>query len=117
MFADPKRGEIWMVEFTPQVGAELRDPHPAIVISMRGAGALPLRIVVPVRSAQNSISLAHPWMVQLHPTPANGLTKICRADTSQVKSAALERFRRRMGILENDKMMEVLEAVALCIGL
>ena len=44
----PKRGEIWLVDFDPAVGAEIRKARPAVVISVKDIGRLPLRIVVPI---------------------------------------------------------------------
>jgi mRNA interferase MazF len=117
MLLDPKRGEIWMVDFSPQIGDELRDPHPAIVISAKGIGALRLRIVVPIRSARAFDFSPHPWMIELTPSPINGLTKPCRADVFQMKSISIERFGRRMGMLESHDFENVMDAVALCLGL
>src|SRR5579864_3093026 len=44
----PKRGEIWLNDFDPAVGAEIQKIRPAVVISMDNIGRLPLRMVVPV---------------------------------------------------------------------
>jgi mRNA-degrading endonuclease toxin of MazEF toxin-antitoxin module len=44
----PKRGEVWLVQFNPSVGAEIQKVRPAVVLSVDGVGLLPLRIVVPV---------------------------------------------------------------------
>ncbi len=39
----PRRGEVWMVDFDPAVGAEIRKLRPAVVISVDAVGRLPLR--------------------------------------------------------------------------
>jgi mRNA interferase MazF len=44
----PNRGEIWMIDFDPAVGAEIQKVRPAVVISVDTVGRLPLRLVVPV---------------------------------------------------------------------
>jgi mRNA interferase MazF len=44
----PRRGEIWLIDFDPAVGAEIRKVRPAVVISIDSIGRLPLRLVVPV---------------------------------------------------------------------
>jgi mRNA-degrading endonuclease toxin of MazEF toxin-antitoxin module len=41
----PSRGEIWLVDFDPAVGAEIRKLRPALVISVDTIGRLPLRMV------------------------------------------------------------------------
>ena len=49
----PLRGEIWLVQFDPSVGAEIRKLRPAVVISLDAIGRLPLRIVVPLTDWQD----------------------------------------------------------------
>ncbi len=44
----PTRGEIWLVDFDPAVGAEIQKVQPGLVISMDSIGRLPLRMVVPI---------------------------------------------------------------------
>src|SRR4051794_5849040 len=43
----PRRGEIWLIDFDPAVGAGFQKRRPAVVISMDTIGRLPLRMVVP----------------------------------------------------------------------
>ncbi len=31
---NPKRGEVWLVDFSPAIGSEIRDPHPAVIVSV-----------------------------------------------------------------------------------
>ena len=70
----PARGEIWLVRFNPQVGAEIEKMRPAVVVSIDAVGRLPLRIVVPVTAWSSDYALS-PWMIHLKPTGANGLAK------------------------------------------
>ena len=39
----PSRGEVWLVDFDPAVGAEIQKVRPALVISLDSIGRLPLR--------------------------------------------------------------------------
>ena len=43
-----QRGEVWNVNFDPQVGQEIQKIRPAVVVSVPSAGRLPLHIVVPI---------------------------------------------------------------------
>ena len=68
----PKRGEIWLVNLDPTVGAEIqkrlapvgfpdaksetRQTRPAIIISSDYIGKLPLKLVVPITDWKNSLS-------------------------------------------------------------
>ena len=45
---DPGRGEVWDVNFAPQVGDEIAKIRPAVVLNIGPAQRLRLRIVVPV---------------------------------------------------------------------
>lgn len=112
---DPRRGEVWWVDFDPSVGSEQRKVRPAVVVGVDGLGILPLRIVVPITTRRN-LSTSHPWWVDLEPSPENGLSNPSVADALQVKSLSLERFDRRMGAVAANELCEVASAVALCIG-
>ena len=59
---DPKRGEIWNVNFDPTRGDELSNLHPALVMNIRDAGRLKLRMVVPITTGNPGFT-KHFWMV------------------------------------------------------
>jgi mRNA interferase MazF len=44
----PKRGEIWLVNFDPTIGAEIKKVRPAVVISSDAVGKLPIKLIAPV---------------------------------------------------------------------
>lgn len=84
----PQRGEIWLVNFDPSVGSEIRKHRPALVVSVSSVGRLPLRLVVPITDWKVQYS-AWPWFVQLPSDPATGLSKRSGADTFQTKSVSI----------------------------
>src|SRR5215217_2141709 len=92
----PKRSEIWLVDFDPAIGAEIRKVRPAVVISADAIGRLPLRLIVPVTDWQVWYS-AFPWFVHLPASSGNGLSKDSGADAFQTKSVSVTRFVRRPG--------------------
>src|SRR5688572_22396459 len=111
----PQRGEIWMVQFGPSVGAEIRKIRPAVVVSLNTVGRLPLRIVVPLTDWQ--APFAHlPWFVHLPQSSTNGLTKDSGADAFQVKSVSESRFVRFLGLVTSAQMDDIASAVAMCVG-
>jgi mRNA interferase MazF len=112
---DPTRGELWLVNFDPSVGSEVKKKRPAVVLSIPQIGKLPLRIIVPITEWKERYRRA-PWFVQLLPSASNGLTKDSAADGFQVKSVSLNRFVRKMGSLSAAEMDDLAAAVALCIG-
>ena len=113
---DPRRGEIWLISFEPQLGAEIRKTRPAVVLSLESVGKLALRIVVPFTDWQDQYAES-PWLVRVMPDTRNGLAKLSAADAFQVKSVSLQRFVRRLGLMPADAVDEVVDAVALCIGM
>jgi len=111
----PKRGEIWLVDFDPAIGAEIRKARPAVVVSVPTVGRLPLRIVVPITDWKPSYA-SYPWFVEIPATAANGLTKDSGADAFQVKSVSEARFVQSLGQITDTQLDEVAEAIALCVG-
>ncbi|MDH6105639.1 type II toxin-antitoxin system PemK/MazF family toxin [Anabaenopsis tanganyikae CS-531] len=52
----PKRGEIWLVNFDPTVGAEIKKVRPAVVISSDSVRKLPIvQCVSPIKLATYNI--------------------------------------------------------------
>jgi mRNA interferase MazF len=43
-----RRGEIWLINLDPTIGAEIRKTRPAVIVNDDAVGILPLKIVVPV---------------------------------------------------------------------
>lgn len=114
---DPRRREIWDVNFDRTRGDEIRRLHPALVMNVRNAGRLRLRLVVPITSG-NPQFLRHFWMVGIRANATNGLDHDSFADTFQLKSVSTDRFVRKRGeVTSDDLLQEVLSAIALCIGL
>ena len=111
----PRRGEIWLVDFDPAVGAEIQKFRPALVISVDAIGRLPLRMIVPITDWKMQYE-QYPWFVELPASPSNGLAKDSGADAFQTKSVSLSRFVRLLGIVTAAQLDEVASAVALCVG-
>jgi mRNA interferase MazF len=44
----PKWGEIWLVNFDPTIGTEIKKIRPAIVLSSDAVGKLPIKLAAPI---------------------------------------------------------------------
>jgi mRNA interferase MazF len=111
----PKRGEIWLVDFDPSIGAEIRKVRPAVIVSLDGLGRLPLRIVAPLtdwRPAFAGLS----WFVPIPANGSNGLAKDSGADAFQVKSVSESRLGRRLGAITDKQLEDIAIAIANCVG-
>jgi mRNA interferase MazF len=111
----PSRGEVWLVDFDPAVGAEIQKVRPALVISVDSIGRLPLRMVVPLTDWKSQYS-NFPWFVAIPADSSNGLSKDSGADAFQTKSVSLTRFVRSMGTVTSAQLDDVASAIALCVG-
>lgn len=112
--SQPRRGEIWRVQFNPTKGDEIQKIRPAIVLSADGLSGLNLRLVVPITGWKASFTNI-PWIVQLTPSSENGLTKVSAANPLQTRSVSLERFTEKLGVLEEIKLEAVVLALTLII--
>ncbi len=109
-----KRGEVWLVNLDPTLGAEIRKTRPVVVISSDGIGKLPIKLAAPITDWKDSFDL-NPWHVRLEPNSENGLTKISAVDTLQLRGVDAQRFIRRFGQLSSEEMIEVVVAIAIVV--
>ncbi len=111
-----RRGEIWLINLDPTVGAEIRKTRPAVIVSDDAVGILPLKVVVPITDWKDRYEIA-PWMVKLDPEAQNGLSKPSAADAFQVRSLSQERFVRRLGQLPSDTLQSISRALAVVLSI
>ncbi|MCU0427435.1 MAG: type II toxin-antitoxin system PemK/MazF family toxin [Candidatus Kapabacteria bacterium] len=111
-----RRGEVWLVDFAPQVGTEITKQRPAVIVSVNGIAAFPTRLVVPFRERKPFHSTIA-YYAEMQPSPTNGLTKASTADCVQTKSLDQQRFIRKLGELSPAELQSVMDGVALCLGL
>ena len=107
----PRRGEVWVVDFNPTRGAEIYKERPAVVISSDGVGVLPVKLVVPLTEWQEKFG-SNIWHVKVEAPAGSGLDKVSAADTMQVVCASIERFKRRLGRLPAELVDDIAAAIA-----
>ena len=107
----PKRGEIWRVDFDPTVGSEIRKTRPAVVVSSDAAGRLPVKIVVPI-TGWNTAFANNIWHVNILPNATNGLTKESAVDVIQLRGVDTQRFIVRIGQVSSEELVEITCAIA-----
>ena len=111
-----RRGEVWLINLDPTVGAEIKKTRPAVIVNDDAIGILPLKVIVPVTEWKDRYAVA-PWLVRLEPDAENGLDKPSAADAFQVRSVAQERFVRRLGRLSDTAMQEITKALAVVLSI
>ncbi|MFN7906462.1 MAG: type II toxin-antitoxin system PemK/MazF family toxin [Microcystis sp.] len=107
----PKRGEIWLVNFDPTVGAEIKKVRPAVVISSDSVGKLPIKLIAPITDWKTYFSVNF-WHVKIEPNSINGLNKASAIDTLQLRGVDLQRFIRKLGSVSEITMLEIVAAIA-----
>jgi len=110
------RGEIWLINLDPTVGAEIKKTRPSVIVNDDAVGILPLKVIVPITEWKEHYAVA-PWLVRLEPDEENSLDKPSAADTFQVRSVAQERFVRRLGKLSDAAMQEITTALAVVLSI
>jgi mRNA interferase MazF len=110
-----RKGEVWLFNLDPTIGAEIRKTRPAIIVSEDAIQVLPLRVIVPLTDWKDHYNIA-PWMVSILPEPQNGLVKHSAADAFQIRSVSRERFVQQLGSLNNDQVKQILKAIQIVIG-
>jgi mRNA interferase MazF len=110
----PKRGEIWLVNFDPTVGSEMKKIRPAVIISSDTVGKLPIKLVAPITDwkpyfAQNI------WHVKIAADISNGLTKDSAVDSLQLRGVDLQRFIRKIGSVSDSELLSILVAIVIVI--
>lgn len=110
-----RKGEIWLINLDPTVGAEIRKTRPAVIVSEDAIGILPLRVIVPLTDWKEHYAIA-PWMTLIIPEAQNGLEKPSAADAFQIRSVAKERFVQRLGAVRSEQLGMIINTIQIVIG-
>jgi mRNA interferase MazF len=112
----PRRGEIYLVEFDPARGHEIKKTRPAAIIQNDlGNRYSPVTIVAAITSKLSSTP--YPVEVVVSPTRGNGLTTRSGIELSQIRCVDRERLVKRLGVLDAATMRKVDQALGISLGL
>ena len=106
-----RRGDLWLVNFDPTKGAEMRKTRPAVVVSSDAIGILPIKMIAPVTDWKDHYA-RNLWHIRIDPDKTNGLPKASAVDALQVRGVATERFIRKLGHVSPTTMEEFVAAIA-----
>lgn len=91
---NPRRGEVWLVDFGDPIGREQAGRRPAVVVSADELNESPAGVVIVVPCTSTYRGLAS--HVEIEPG-ASGLDEVSYAKGEDVKSVSEERFIARLG--------------------
>lgn len=108
------RGDVWFARFSPTVGREQRGDRPALVVSANRLNQSRAALVMacPLTTTGRGI----PWHVAVD-APEGGLTRRSFILCEQMRAMSTERFRRRVGRVEDVTMALVEERLRMLMGL
>jgi len=110
----PKRGEIWLTNFEPSVGTEIKKTRPALVISNDIANSRSSKVtVVPITGALREM----PIVVIVEPDETNCLDKKSLIRVPDICTFDKSRLNSRIGALNEQQMREVDLRLKLHLGL
>ncbi len=107
---DINQKEIWLVDFSPKIGAEISKIRPAIVVSSDIIGKLPLKTIVPITNWSKSFS-SYPWIIEINPNDLNGLSKQSAIDCFQIRNFSTQRFNNKIGKIEEDIFKKIQQTI------
>jgi mRNA interferase MazF len=111
----PKRGEIYFLDFSPSKGREMKGPHPALVIQNDvGNKVGSLTIVAAITS---NLKVAELPVGVLIKSKESGLPHESVIHLGQIYTIDKERLQNLIGTLSERKMLEVDEAIKISLGL
>lgn len=112
--SEPKRGEVWLVNFDPTIGAEIKKTRPVVVISIDPIRALPIRLVVPLTKMQPHFA-AQSWKVFVQADKTNNLDFDSVADVMQMRAVDTQRFVKQVGKISHTQLSDIATAIALVV--
>ena len=114
----PRRGEIWIVDFSPGRGSEQGGERPALVLQ-NDAGNQNSRYPNTVVLAMSTKGKPIPFHVEIAPNPGNGLREITYVKCEQVLTITKSRLQGRapLGRITSAEMRRVEIAVKLSLAL
>lgn len=111
----PKRGEVYLVNFEPTIGSEIRKTRPALIVQNDiGNEFSPITIVAAITS-QHDNNL-YPTEVLIKP-PEGGLSNNSVVLLNQIRSIDKKRLIKRLGKLTLTSMKQVERAIQVSFGL
>jgi mRNA interferase MazF len=111
----PLRGEIYLVNFDPTVGAELKKVRPALILQNDTSNQFsPITIVAGISSQFDRV--LYPTEVSIA-SPEGGLEKDSVVLLNQIRSIDRQRLVKKLGILTEETMLKIDRAIQVSLGL
>jgi len=111
----PFRGDVYVVNFDPTIGSEIKKTRPAVVLQNNVGNRHSAVTIVAAISSQFGDEL-YPTEVFIEP-PEGGLEKKCVVLLNQIRTVDKRRLTKKLGVLKRETMMRVDQALEISLGL
>jgi len=111
----PKRGEVYLVNFDPTIGSEIRKTRPAVILQNDIANRYSAVTIVAALSSQFDDRL-YPTEVLVEPV-RGGIEKRSVILLDQIRTIDKQRLARKLGILGPETLAKVDRALEISLGL
>lgn len=111
----PKRGELWLVNFDPTIGSEVKKTRPALIVQNDVANHYSPVTIVAALSSQFAEPI-YPTEVLIEPSES-GLPKRSVVLANQVRTVDKQRLVKKLGKLKPETMSKVNRALEISLGL
>ena len=114
--SDYRHGTIWLINFEPQIGTEIKKVRPGLIISKTGFNLKRKKITVLPFTAQDKPSLGAA-RIFVTPSSLNGLDKNSELITIDPATFDKQRFIKYLGMLEADFLQQAKHKLAIYLDL
>ena len=106
---DYRRFEIWWVKLDPTEGKEARKTRPCLILQNDvGNQFSDVTMIAPFLEPKS-----YPFVVNVEPSPKNGLDRLRGLNFSQMRVVYYARFQSKLGKLEDSYTKQIEEAIAI----
>lgn len=108
-----KRGDLWWVDLKPVLGSETGKERPCLILQNDiGNQSGSTTIVAPLMPGKKN----YPFVVNIVPTPKNGLESDRHINLSQMRAIDAQRIKNKQGVLEDIYWQAIEKAVCIELG-
>lgn len=111
----PKRGEIWIVNFDPTVGSEIKKTRPAVILQNNIGNRFSSVTIVAALSSHFDDTL-YPTEVLVE-AGAGGLKDVSVVLLNQVRTIDKRRLAKKIGRLRPETMQKIDQALQISLGI
>jgi len=111
----PRRGEVYLVNFDPTVGAEIQKTRPALILQNNLGNRYSSVTIVAAITLRHDTPL-YPHQVHVK-APEAGLRVDSTVLLNQIRTVDKQRLVKRLGILKPETMLAVERALEISLGL